>query len=516
MAFIRLLGSLEYRTAAGEAVDLGQSGQRGIFAMLAVNANEAVPTSELIDWTWGSEPPLSARNMVHSYISRLRGAFEAAGPAEAAVLRRHGGYVLEVDEQCVDLHRFRHVVGLARSSGSDVRASVRLFREALAIWRDTALGAVTGTWADQVRRLLELERLSVLVECHEVELRLGGHRELLPELRATAERYPDNEIVIRNLMTALHRSDHRAEALGVYGALRRRLVIHLGVDPDSETQELYTRILHAGTSPTAHVPRPQIVAPAATPRIPQQLPRGPRLVGREQELAMLDGFVAAAGTEPSIRVIEGPPGIGKTALAIHWGHRVAPRFPDGQVFVDLHGSDGHRDIHEPDALIRFVLRSLGVPVGPGAGSRALAELYREAVTDRRLLIVLDDMVCHEGATRLLEGVSAGAVVVTTRSASFLEGLESLQSIRFVRLRELSNRQAERMLAGILGEARVEAEEDAVTRIIELCGRTPQALTEVAEHALGRPHLSLADLTMTMALGVDRRAAACDNRHPPYA
>jgi hypothetical protein len=343
----------------------------------------------------------------------------------------------------------------------------------------------------------------VLVECHEVELRLGGHRELLGELRAAAERYPDNEIVIRNLMTALHRSDRRAEALEVYAALRRRLVSHLGVDPDSETQELHTRILRTGAEPAAKAPRAQVVTPVA-PSVPYQLPRGPRLVGREQELAMLDGFVASAATEPSIRVIEGPPGIGKTALAVHWGHRVAPRFPDGQVYVDLHGSDGHKDIHDPDALIRFVLRSLGVPCR-FTGPAELAELYRDTVTDRRLLIVLDDLGCYEGAARLLRGVSAGAMVVTTRCASFLKDVEAFRSVRYLRLRELSHLQAERMLAGILGEARVEAEEEAVTRIIDLCGRTPQALTAVAEHALGRPHLSLADLTMTMALGADRPA-----------
>ncbi|WNI17987.1 BTAD domain-containing putative transcriptional regulator [Actinacidiphila sp. ITFR-21] len=513
MAFVRLLGPLEYRTAAGEAVDLGHTRQRGIFAMLAVSANEAVMTTELIDWTWGSEPPLSARNVLHSYISRLRGALEAPGsPAEATVQRRHGGYVLEVDDDSVDLHRFRRTVARARSGEGDARASVGLFRQALGIWQDSPLGGVTGTWATTVRELLELERLSVLVECHERELRLGGHRELLDELRAVADRHPDNEIVIRNLMTALHRSGRRTEALGAYAALRRRLAENLGVDPAGETQELHTSILAAGGRAGAGrtlAGDPCPVAAARSggppePRVPHQLPRATRLVGREQELAMLDGFVAAASAESScIRVIEGPPGIGKTALAIHWAHRVAPRFPDGQIFVDLHGRDGARDFHDPDTLIRFILRSLGVPAPP-AGTGDLTERYREAVAGRRLLIVLDDLACHDTAAGLLREVSDGTVVLATaRSTETLRELEGSQSVRFVRLRELSNRQAERMLAGILGEARVEAEEDAVARIIELCGRTPQALTMVAEHALGRPHLSLVDLTMTMALEAER-------------
>lgn len=499
MASVRLLGSLEYRTAEGEAVELGQARQRGIFAMLAVSANDVVMTSELIDWTWGSEPPRSARNMVHSYISRLRGALESPGDGpDDGVRRRHGGYVLQIDPHAIDLHRFRQVVAAARAGSADTRASVLLFREALGIWRGRALGGVTGPWAAKIRRLLALERLSVLVECHDGELRLGGHLGLLDELHALADEHPDNEIVIRNLMTALYRSGRQAEALGAYADLRRRLVDHLGVDPAGQTQELHTRILRADPELTLQPPRTTRGLPP-TAHIPQQLPRGTRFIGREQELAVLDGFVAAADAGPPVRVIEGPPGTGKTALAIHWAHRVAHRFPDGQIFVDLHGSEGCQDDQPQDTVLRFVLWSLGVPV-PAGGTAETVELYRTAVKDRRLLIVLDDLACHEQITALLPGASAGTVVATTRDPSCLARLETTQPIRCVRLRELSDRQAERMLAGILGETRVEAEPVAVARIIELCGRTPRALSAAAEHALGRPRLTLTDLAMTMGSG----------------
>jgi DNA-binding SARP family transcriptional activator len=490
--------------------------------MLAVTANEVVTTSELIDWTWGSEPPLSARNVVHSYISRLRTALEAAGsPAEATLQRRHGGYVLEVDEAAVDLFRFRALVAAARSEDEDAHACVRLLREGLDVWRDTALGGVTGSWAAKVRQLLEMEHLSVLVECHERELDLGNHERMLDELRYVARRHPDNEIVLRNLMTALHRAGRRDEALGAYTVLRRRLADHLGVDPAGETQQLHTEIMRSGRTADAPAPPRPADTPAATgvraaPRVPLQLPRATRLVGREQELAMLDGSIAAAAVEPSIRVIEGPPGVGKTALAIHWAHRVAPRFPDGQIFADLHGSDDDRGIHEPDELIRFILRGLGVQAPDGGGAEDLARLYRETVTGRRLLIVLDDLAEHEAAAELLREVSdATTVVVTARSAASLATLETSVPIRFVRLRELSNRQAERMLAGILGEARVEAEEEAVARLIQLSGRTPQALIGVAEHALGRPHLSLSDLSMTMALEAERRNTVREAQAPSH-
>jgi DNA-binding SARP family transcriptional activator len=161
------------------------------------------------------------------------------------LLRRHGGYVLEADPETIDLHRFRSRLAAARASSDDVRGSVRLFREALGCWKGQALGGLSGDWAARVRKLLELEKLFALVECHEGELRLGCHAALLDELHVLADQHPDNELVIRNLMTALYRSGRQAEALGRFEDLRRRLADHLGVDPAQQTQELHTRMLRA-------------------------------------------------------------------------------------------------------------------------------------------------------------------------------------------------------------------------------------------------------------------------------
>ncbi|WP_267892038.1 AfsR/SARP family transcriptional regulator [Streptomyces sp. DSM 15324] len=525
VVLVQLLGPVEYRAVGESPVELGQARQRGIFAMLAMSANEVVMPDELIDRAWGAEPPQSARNMIHSYISRLRGALENGGGGAGATLRRrNGGYTLEVDPDSVDLRRFRRIVAAARGA-ADTRTAVQLFREALDAWQGRALGGIKGEWAERTRRLLERERVSALVACHEAELRLGNHLGLLDELHSLADQHADNELVIRNLMTALHRSGRRAEAVEAFDALRRRLADRLGVDPAPQTRELHARILRGDTE-VVSVP----AAADVSPTVPRQLPRGTRCVGREQELAMLDGFVTADDGRPSTRVIEGPPGIGKTALAVQWAHRVAHRFPDGQIFVALHGSggegrqgrawptartavalrqDGPPAVRVPvpraaparerapsaDDVLRFVLRSLGVTVPRtesdpvGFGQRVLREL--------KLLVVLDDLASADQLAALLPGPSAGALLVTTRDDGRLDGLDGL---RAVRLRELSAQQARRMLAGILGERRVAAEPEAVARIIELCRRTPRALSEAAEHALVRPCLPLADLAEAMAAG----------------
>jgi DNA-binding SARP family transcriptional activator len=509
---------VEFRAAAERPVELGQAKQRCIFAMLAVSANEVVMPNELIDWAWGADPPQSARNMIHTYISRLRAALERGGGQGVTLRRRYGGYVLDVESESIDLHRFRRKVAAARAAGTDTRTAVGLFREALGIWQGRPLGGIRGEWAVRTRRLLERERLSALVECHEGELRLGGRTGLLDELHSLADQHPENELVIRNLMTALYRLGRRAEAVEAYETLRRRLADQLGVDPAHQTKALHARILRA--EPDLALARSY--APV-TPSVPRQLPRGTRCVGREQELAMLDGSLTADDGRPVTRVIEGPPGIGKTALAVQWAHRVAHRFPDGQIFVALHGSNAearHGCAHlsgraavpraqaEPvraaraagwdgapsgEDVLRFVLRSLGVAVP--AGEPDLAGFAREALKDLRILVVLDDLASLEQLEVLLPGPSAGALLVTTRNADRLAGVSAL---RTVRLRELSAQQAQRMLAGILGERRVEAEPGAVSQIIELCRRTPRTLSTAAEHALVRPCLPLSDLAAAMA------------------
>jgi hypothetical protein len=236
--------------------------------------------------------------------------------------------------------------------------------------------------------------------------------------------------------------------------------------------------------------------------VPHQLPRGTGFVGREQELAALDGFMATEVTgarSSPVGVIEGPPGVGKTALAIHWAQRVSDRFPDGQIFIDLHGCAGRQRPLSGNDVLRFVLWSLGAsPSAWSDDSAETAECYCTTVKGLRLLIVLDDVAEPEQIAPLLAGASSATVLATTRSGALLRKLHVLRPVRRVRLAPFTEHHSERMLARILGDARVEAEPRAVARIIELCGRMPQALSVAAEHAVGRPQLALSDLAVVLA------------------
>ncbi|NGN67995.1 hypothetical protein G5C51_29360 [Streptomyces sp. A7024] len=522
----------------GAPVPIGPPRQRCVLAVLAASANAVVMPEELVDRVWGADPPPSARATLHTYVSRLRSVLSS--PA-AAVLRRHGGYVLETEPESVDLVHFRRLVRRARSAADD-EAAVRLLRAAVELWRGAPLLGISGEWAERTRRLLTLERLSAVVECHEVELRLGGREGLLDELYALAAEHPENEQVARNLMTALYRAGRRAEALGRYAALRGRLADQLGVDPAAATQELSARI-ERGDAALAAVPGPGAGAAVrgtggrgaagrgGLPAVPRQLPRVNRLVGREQELAVLDGFTAPrAGGTPPLRVVEGPEGIGKTALAVHWARRAADRYPDGQVFVDLHGSgpaEGGREAVPAADALRFALWSLGVPPptaprgagpgenggGAGAGGSAgtgdpgdLAALrlaYDEATRGLRVVIVLDDAGGTGQVAPFLPGPAAGAVIVTARRGTELGGLDRLAPVRRLRLAALTEHQSVRLLTEMLGEARVRTEPEALARIVELCGRRPGALGDAAERAAGRPRLALADLADSLAAAEGR-------------
>jgi DNA-binding SARP family transcriptional activator len=493
---ITLLGAVECQAPDGSTADLGHPTQRRVFSALALNANEVITTSDLIDRVW-DDPPPSARNMMHTYISRLRKALdELGGIPPARLLHRHSGYILEVEPNAVDLDQFRRLVATARTISAQTAASVGLYRKALRIWTGPALSGIPGDWPARVRSRLELERLFTLIECHQGELALGRHMQLVDELYAVADEYPENEIVIRHLMTALYRSGWQAEALKQYQLLRRRLAERFGVDPAPQTQELYERVLCAdpalaGTPATAAGP----VSPVLC--APRQLPRDTDFVGRERELAALDGFVASTAEAPSpARLIEGPPGIGKTALALHWAHRMAQRFPDGQIFVPLHGSDRRaRPLSALEALA-FVLRSIGVCVIPEDTNECI-QLYRVRTSGQRLLIIFDDAAGLAQVAPMLPGSAAGTIVITTRGTG-LEGLEELTAIRRVRLDALTEHQSTRMFATLLGPERVEAEALAVGKIVSLCGRVPRSISTAAERAAMRPHLSLSDLATTLA------------------
>jgi tetratricopeptide (TPR) repeat protein len=227
--------------------------------------------------------------------------------------------------------------------------------------------------------------------------------------------------------------------------------------------------------------------------VPRQLPAAVgHFVGRERELAMLTGLLDTGGRGDAVVIsaIGGMAGIGKTALALHWAHRVADRFPDGQLYLNLRGFDPSGRPVSPAVAIRSLLGGLGIPAERmPAGPEAQASLYRSLLSDRRMLVVLDNARDAGQVRPLLPGGVGCLVLVTSRSG--LSGLVAVEDAWSLTLDALSEAEARELLAGRLGAARLEAEPGAASELARLCGGLPLALAITAARVSARPWVPLA-------------------------
>jgi tetratricopeptide (TPR) repeat protein len=243
------------------------------------------------------------------------------------------------------------------------------------------------------------------------------------------------------------------------------------------------------------------------PVVPHQLPAAVRyFAGREAELTVLSGLLeesrAGAGHPVVISAIGGAAGVGKTALAVYWAHRVADRFPDGQLYVNLRGFDPTGSVMAPAEAVRRFLDALGVPAERiPADPDAQAALYRSELVGRRMLIVLDNARDTTQVRPLLPGASTCLVVVTSRNE--LSGLVAAHGAHPVNVDLLSIAEARELLARRVGTNRVAAEPDAVEETITRCARLPLALAVVAARVASRPHLPLAALVGELRDARDR-------------
>ncbi|MEV0678989.1 BTAD domain-containing putative transcriptional regulator [Actinosynnema sp. NPDC050436] len=482
-----LLGEVAARSSGGP-VDLGPAMQRCVLAALAVDAGRVVPVGRVVERVWGVDAPAHARSTLSTYTSRLRAALP-----DARIVWRSGGYLLDVPPEDVDLHRFRAL----RRAGDVVTA--------LGLWRGEPLTGLDSDWARAERELLRQERLSAELDLVDDRLRQGRGEGMVADLAGLVAAHPLDERLAGQYLLALHRAGRSADALEHFHRVRTHLRDHLGADPGEPLRSLHSRILNAdpGLVPTA----PVEPAPAAPPRAaPRQLPAAPGpFVGRPDELARLDEVDGTA----VISSIAGVGGIGKTWLALHWAHRNAHRFPDGQLFVDLRGFGPEADRVDPSAAVRGFLEALGVdrdrvPVEP----HAQTALFRTTVADRRVLLVVDNAADTGQVVPLLPGTRSCAVLVTSRNR--LPGLVTRHGARPVPLDVLTEAESRALLVGRLGADRVAAEPEAVTELVARCGGFPLALGIIAGRAGSSPGASLASAAAELR---DLGLAALDDGDP---
>ena len=240
MIEFRVLGPVE-ASRGSEPLDVGAGKQRALLVVLLLHAGEVVSTDRLIDALWGEDPPTSALNSVHIYVSHLRKAL-----GDGILETRGRGYLLAVEPEQVDLGRFERLVSESRellSAGDGDRAAETL-RQALALWRGSPLSDVASEPFAQgeIARLEELQ-LAALEERIEADLARGRHAELVPELERLVREHPLRERLRAQLMLALYRSGRQSEALETYQQARRMLLTELGLEPSPRLRELEAAIL---------------------------------------------------------------------------------------------------------------------------------------------------------------------------------------------------------------------------------------------------------------------------------
>jgi DNA-binding SARP family transcriptional activator len=487
----RVLGTLEVRSDGDLPVRLGATKQRILLAVLLLHANRPVDADRLVDALWPRRPPRTAPVALRTYVSALRRVLELARRTELPWLATvPGGYQLHCAAGDLDLLAFEDLAEQGRQAmvdGHPVLAAERL-RRALALWRgrpfeDVPLEPGLGT---ELIRLDEC-RLTAYEALIESQLALGHHQDVLPELRTLVAAQPLREQLWAQWMLALYRSGRRAEALRAYGDLRRHLVRELGIEPTPPLQTLHRQIL-TGDADLA----PRSVAGAPRPgmsTVPRQLPADVgTFTGRETELATLENLARSADRPRAlvISAIDGMAGVGKTTLAVHAANRLADRFPDGQLFVDLHGfTQGVPPVEPADALDRM-LRGLGVP-----GEQiphdldARAALYRTRLAGKATLIVLDNAATEAQVRPLLPGTPGCLVLVTSRAR--LAGLADAQPLS---LDVLPPDDALTLFLRAAGTRRLADQPSQVlAEIVRLCGHLPLAIRVAAARMRTRSNWS---------------------------
>ncbi|WP_336214941.1 AfsR/SARP family transcriptional regulator [Nonomuraea sp. LPB2021202275-12-8] len=483
-----ILGRLE-ATVGERLVRLGGPRARAVLAMLVVSHGQVLSIDRLTG-AWGQDPPATVRNQVMIAVAALRRGLREAG-AEPEILRTVGsGYQLSgglVDahcaEQCVERGR------QAAQEGRTAEASDLLGR-ALALWRGPVLADLElEEIAAYVGRWEEL-RLAVLEERAELDLALGRHRNLVGELSELLAEHPLRERLRGLLMVALHGSGRRSDALDVYRAGEALLADELGLDPGPELRRLEAAILADDPDLDAFHRR------GDARLVPAELPADVTgFVGRERDLTLLRQHAVSDGA-PVVTTITGAAGMGKTALAVRFGHLMAEEFPDGQLYVDLRGHARRPPTAPLEALVRM-LGSLGVPPERiPEEEEAAAGLYRSHLSGRRMLVLLDDARTAEQVRPLLPGAPGCLILITSRNA--LAGLAASHGARGLSLGVLGHDESVRLLASVLGDQRLFAEPEAAEQVARLCGRLPLALRVAAATLATRPRRSLAEYAAALA------------------
>jgi DNA-binding SARP family transcriptional activator len=486
-----VLGPLLAEADDGTRLVLTRPAQRSTLTVLLVHARQPPTRTFLIDALWGDSPPGDAETALRVRMRDLRRTL-AAG--RERLITHQSGYQILIEPGELDTASFQGLAahGRAALDSGNAEDAARLLAQACGLWRDPPLIDLPDTPLMRLsaNALLE-QRRDVQEWLIDARLALGQHHEVLAPIRAAIAADPLSERPHVQLMLALYRCGQKSAALAAYTRLRDLTTHEFGQDPGPEARALLRQMLADSpdlmfrlrpVTPSAHA------RPAWTPIC--QLPAPPPdFTGRMAAIEALARRMPAASL--AVTVITGPPGAGKTALAVKAAHLASAEFPDGQLYTGLGGIGQAR---EPVEILRELLLSLGVPsTRVPAGLAERAALYRSVLAGRRVLLLADDASSAAQVRPLLPGTAGSAVLVT--SSSRLADLEGASSLSVT---GLSTGEAVTLLGKIAGPQRIEAEPRAAIAIAVACAGLPLAVRIAGARLAANPGQRLAELAAAVS------------------
>jgi DNA-binding SARP family transcriptional activator len=535
----RILGPVEVQVDGGWS-SISAPKLRTVLAVLLLRTGEIVSIDQLVAEVWPDRPPARAVNLISGYVHKLR---KLTGDLDGQVVVTHApGYQLLAGADDIDARRFARLAADGREafSAGNSEGAAALLGEALGLWQgsralpDVPASALVSAEASR----LEEARVEALELRIQADLGCGRPGQVVAELRRLLADHPIREGLWALLIRALYGSGRQAEALEAYTQAREVIADELGVDPGAELRQLHEQMLRADANPGAQisatktatagspltgapvspagpVPAGRSPGPPAAPGSPgpvsgfaptvilppspvAQLPADiPDFTGRAEHVQKLRDLVADPGRPDSpgavvVAAVIGAGGLGKTTLAVHAAHLLRGQFPDGQLYANLRGASP-QPATPSNVLARF-LRDLGMdPERIPAGEEERAAQFRSRVTDRRVLIVLDDAKDAAHVRPLLPGSASCAVLVTTRSR-----MPDLAGSRFVDLDVLEPAEARDMFAGIIGRDRAEAEPEATEEVLAACAGLPLAIRIAGARLAARGSWSVRTIAVRLA------------------
>lgn len=502
-----VLGPVEVRTAVATVRLAGQRAR--LLAALVLSGPAGLGHARLADWLW-DDPPPTARQQVHKLVAALR----RIDPA--LIVTAGAGYRLDREHVWCDTTEF-HRLACASDSAS--------LTSALQLWRGPALTGVDGEPAAAAAGAWEERRVAVVERLTRQRICGPDPGAVISDLDDCIIAHPTRETLHVLLMLALHRGGRTADALAHYARVRRMLAQEFGVDPGQELSALHDRLLR-GCEPTGQEPDEQEHEAETdgfrqrrnggdSPQPMRSLPFDvPDFTGRAADLQRL----IEVARHPGIIAVDGMPGVGKTALAIHLTHLVGDRYPDGTFFLDLAAHSPAGTAVDTATAARLLLAMIGDPEsGWPTDPLAVTALWRSRASGRRMILLLDNVAEVDTVTPLLSGDTGSLVLVTSRAR-----LTDLDGATFHSLAVLDHDDAAELfdrvlVAGGIRGARIPTQRGSSSRyqptgradrgaqeLVGWCAGLPLAIRLVAGLLARRPGWTMAGLAADLQDDQTRR------------